>query len=78
MISANGGGDGATSEPPCVKFSAVADGDTAAEKNEEEEGKGDEEGEERLTLRLSGPPNVQLENDSLTVIIKDSGGKGTQ
>ena len=53
-------GADATGEP-CVKFSAAVDGDS--------------EGDEMLTLILSGPPNVHLQNDSLTVFIKDSDGK---
>ena len=51
----------ATDTQPCIKFSAVA-GDT-----------GDQE-TEMLTLKLTAPPNVRLENDSLTVFIKDSDG----
>ncbi|CAI8053116.1 hypothetical protein GBAR_LOCUS29051 [Geodia barretti] len=52
-------GADATGEP-CVKFSAAVDGDN--------------EGDEILTLILSGPPNVRLQSHSLTVFIKDSDG----
>ena len=46
---------------PCISFTAVAD-DLGLE------------GQEMLTLSLSGPPNIMFQNVSLTVIINDSDG----
>ena len=51
----------AVNPEPCINFTAVAD-DLGLE------------GQEMLTLNLSGPSNVILKNISLTVIIDDGDG----
>ena len=51
----------AVNPEPCINFTAVAD----------ELGL---EGQEMLTLNLSGPSNVMFQNVSLTVIINDGDG----
>ena len=50
-----------TNTEPCVEFLAVADSLGL-------------EGVEQLTLSLSGPPNVRLTTDTLTISIEDSDG----
>ena len=50
-----------TTTEPCVEFLAVVDILGL-------------EGVEQLTLSLSGPPNVQLTTDTLTISIEESDG----
>ena len=52
----------AVNPEPCISFTAVADYLGL-------------EGQEMLTLSLSGPSNITLRNVSLTIIIDDSDGR---